>query len=239
MNGPTRTDPPYVPIRHTAWPTRRSPRLLVLAAVGLVAAAVLVGLAHRPSQAQRAADLRAFVSDMTADIQSCAGGVSDSLYALGQVQSGASHDVATAVNIAQTGAANCSPANNELLDDLEEYQVTESLASFRLNRVVTGLVTWAAPDAQQVQTDVARVLTAAGPAGQGTGPGQLAAGSRDAGRAARGRRLDNRVRQPVAVGQRSTARGCPPDPPPARTSRGPSPHLPCQHRLFASTDKGE
>jgi hypothetical protein len=160
VTGRIRTDPPYVPIRHTAWPTRRSPRLLVLAVFGLVAAAVLVGLAHRPSQAQRAADLRAFVADMTADIQSCAGGVRDSLYALGQVQSGASHDVATAVNIAQTGAANCSPANNELLDDLEEYQVTESLASFRLNRVVTGLVTWAAPEAQQVQTDVAHVLTA-------------------------------------------------------------------------------
>ena len=160
VNGPTRTDPPYVPIRHTAWPTRRSPRLLVLAAVGLVAAAVLVGLVHRPSQAQRATDLRAFVSDLTADIQSCAGGVGESEFALSQVQSGVSHDVATAVNIAQTGAANCSPANNELLDDLEEYQVTESLASFRLNRAVSGLVTWAAPDAQQVQTDVAHVLTA-------------------------------------------------------------------------------
>ncbi len=161
MNAPTRTDPPYVPIRHTAWPTRRAPRPVVLAAVGLLAIAVLVGLAHRPSQSQRAADLRAFVSDMTTDIESCAGGVSESLYALDQVQSGATRDVATAVNIAQTGAANCSPANNELLDDLEEYQVTESLASFRLSRVVNGLVNWAAPDAQQVQTDVARVLTAA------------------------------------------------------------------------------
>jgi hypothetical protein len=159
-NGPTRTDPPYVPIRPTAWPTQRIPRPLVLAVVALVAAAVLVGLAHRPSQAQRAGDLRAFLSDVTADIQSCAGGVGESLFALSQVQSGATRDVATAVNIAQTGAANCSPANNELLDDLEQYQVTESLASFRLNRVVTGLVTWAAPDAQQVQTDVARVLTA-------------------------------------------------------------------------------
>lgn len=162
MNAPTRTDPPYVPIRHTAWPTRRTPRPVVLAAVGLVAVALLVALTHRPSQPQRASDLRAFLSDMTTDIQSCAGGVSESLFALSQVQSGATRDVATAVNIAQTGAANCSPANNELLDDLEEYQVTESLASFHLNRVVSGLVTWAAPEAQQVQTDVARVLTASG-----------------------------------------------------------------------------
>jgi hypothetical protein len=38
--------------------------------------------------------------------------------------------------------------------------VTESLASFRLARVVTGLVNWAAPDAENVQTDVAKVLAA-------------------------------------------------------------------------------
>ena len=160
MTAPPRTDPPYVPIRHTPWPSRRTPRSLVLVGIALVGAAVLVGLAHRPSQAQRASDLRGFLTDMTADIQSCAGGVSESLTALHAVQSGTSSDVPTAVDIAETGAANCSPANNELLDDLEEYQVTESLASFRLSRVVSGLVTWAAPDAQQVQTDVAHVLTA-------------------------------------------------------------------------------
>ena len=72
---------------------------------------------------------------MKYDIQSCAGGVRESLTALRQIESGASHDVATAIYIANTGAANCSPANNELLDDLETYQVTESLASFRLGRV--------------------------------------------------------------------------------------------------------
>jgi hypothetical protein len=167
--GPPGGDPPYVPIRrspwptHPAWPTRHTPRWLLLVAVLVVAGALLVALVHRPSQAQRASDLRGFVNDMNADIQSCAGGVRDSLYALQQIQSGASHDVATAVSIANTGAANCSPANNELLDDLETYQVTESLASFGLPAVVTGLVDWAAPDAEDVQTDVARVLSAPTP----------------------------------------------------------------------------
>ena len=85
-------------------------------------------------------------------------GVSESLSALRQVEAGASSDAGTAVYIANTGAANCSPANNEQIDDLENYQVTESLASFRLERVVTGLVNWAAPDAIDVQTDVAQVL---------------------------------------------------------------------------------
>ena len=168
-SGPPGSDPPYVPIRRSpwptgpAWPTHRAPRWLLLAAVLLVAGALLVALVHRPSQAERASDLRAFVIDMNADIQSCAGGVSDSMTVLRQIQSGASHDVATAISVANTGAANCSPANNELLDDLESYQVTESLASFGLPAVVTGLVDWAAPDAEDVQTDVARVLAAPTP----------------------------------------------------------------------------
>jgi hypothetical protein len=160
MNAPPRADPPYVPIRHTRWPTRRTPRPLLLAGIVLLAGAVLVALVHRPSQTQRASDLRGFLTNMTADIESCAGGVRESLTALHQIESGASRDLATAVSIAQTGAANCSPANNELLDDLVQYQVTESLASYHLGAVVTGLLIWAAPDAQQVQTDVARLLTA-------------------------------------------------------------------------------
>jgi len=160
MSPPVRTDPPYVPIRHTRWATRRTPRWVLLALALVVAGTVLVTLVHKPSPSERATDLRAFLGDMRYDIQSCAGGVRDSLTALRQIESGASHDVSTGVYIANTGAANCSPANNELLDDLISYQVTESLASFRLNRVVTGLVAWAAPDAIDVQTDVARVLRA-------------------------------------------------------------------------------
>jgi hypothetical protein len=163
VDSPPRADPPYVPIRHTRWPARRTPRSLFLVGVALLAVAALVGLAHRPSTAQRAADLRLFLRNMNADIESCAGGVGESLTALHAIQSGANHDTPTAISIAQVGAANCSPANNELLDDLTQFQVTESLASFRLTRVVSGLVTWAAPDAQRVQTDVADVLSARSP----------------------------------------------------------------------------
>jgi hypothetical protein len=126
----------------------------------LIAGAVLVALAHRPSPGQRAADLRGFLSDMNTDIESCAGGVSESLTALHDIESGASHDIATALGIAQYGASNCSPANNMQLGDLSTYQVTESLASFHLASVVTGLITWAAPDAMNVQTDVAALLSA-------------------------------------------------------------------------------
>jgi hypothetical protein len=158
MSSPVRTEPPYVPIRRTRWATHRSPLWLLGALAVLAAGAVLVGLSHTPSQAERASDLRGFLGDMKYDIESCAGGVSESLAALQQVEAGAKSDVGTAVYIANTGAANCSPANNQQLDDLDNYQVTESLASFGLARVVTGLVNWAAPDAENVQNDVALVL---------------------------------------------------------------------------------
>jgi hypothetical protein len=165
VSQPVRTDPPYVPIRHGRWPVGRTPRWVLLAVAALVAAAVLVGLAHKPSQAQRATDLRGFLTDMRTDIESCAGGVSESLAALRQIgplPSKNTSEVKDTISIATYGASNCSPANSMPLDDLEQYQVTESLASFHLARVVTGLVDWAAPDAIDVQTDVVAVLRASG-----------------------------------------------------------------------------
>jgi len=133
------------------------------AAAVLLVIAVLVALAHRPSQAERASDLRGFLHDMTTDIQSCAGGVGESLTALrqlGPLPSRNASEVRDTISIATYGASNCSPANSMPIDDLDQYQVTESLASFRLDRAVTGLVNWAAPDAIDVQTDVIAVLRA-------------------------------------------------------------------------------
>jgi hypothetical protein len=145
----------------------------------LAGAAVLAGglallaIPHHPSTAQRAADLRGVVHDLNTDIESCAGGVSESLTALRQIQSGASHDVKTALYIATYGAANCSPANSMPMDDLVQYQVPESLASFHLDTTVNDLITWGFPDAQRVQTDVATVLTAATPAAVRAATAQL------------------------------------------------------------------
>jgi hypothetical protein len=164
MQTPARADPPYVPIRHTAWPVRRTPRWWFAAGLAIVVAGVLVGLAVHPSKPQRAADLNGFLTDMKTDIQSCAGGVRDSLTALRSIEAGTEHDVGTAIGIATYGSNNCSPANNMLLDDLVGYQVQESLASFRLDRVVYGLVDWATPDALRVQADVAAILRVRGAA---------------------------------------------------------------------------
>jgi hypothetical protein len=150
----------------SGWPVRRTPRWVLLAVVLVVAATVVFSLVHRPSQAQRASDMRGFLSDVTADIESCAGGVGESLTALRLVESGqaaTSTDVSDGISVAQQGSANCAPVNDEELDDLDNYQVTESLDSFGLVAVVSDLVTWAAPDAENVQNDVAAVLSAQTP----------------------------------------------------------------------------
>lgn len=133
---------------------------MIAAAVVLAGGLVLAAIPHHPSTAQRAADLRGVVHDLTTDIESCAGGVTDSLKALRAIESGTSRDVRTAVLIASTAAANCSPANNMQMDDLVQYQVPESLASFHLDAAVNDLVTWGFPLAQRVQGDVAAVLAA-------------------------------------------------------------------------------
>jgi hypothetical protein len=147
----------------SGWPVRRTPRWVLLAAAALVLAAVAVSLVHKPSQAERASDLRGYLREVTTDIESCAGGVGESLTALRQVESGLasrSTDVSDGISVARQGSANCSPADNEQIDNLENYQVPQSLSSFGLAGAVTGLVTWAAPDAQRVQNDVAEVLGA-------------------------------------------------------------------------------
>jgi len=164
MPTPTKTDPPAVPLRHGGWPVHKAPWWLLAAGTLVLAGAVLVGLAVHPTRSQRATDVNGFLQDMTTDIQSCAGGVGESLTVMRAIESGTSHDLQTAIHVASYGASNCSPANNELLDDLAQYQVSESLASFGLPRAVDGLLTWAFPYAQRVQNDVADVLSAKGAA---------------------------------------------------------------------------
>lgn len=164
---------PRTPTRRTGWPVLRTPRWMLAGAAVLVVGLVLAALPHRPSTAQRAADLRGMVHDVTADIESCAGGVTDSLSALHEIQSGASGDVRTAVKIANYGAGNCSPGNNMQMEDLVQYQAPESLASFHLETAVNDLVTWAFPLAQRVQADVAAVVTAGSPSASAAAAAQL------------------------------------------------------------------
>lgn len=164
---------PRTPTSRTGWPVLRTPKWLLAGAVVIVVGIVLVGLPHHPSNSERVSDLRGVVSEMNTGIESCAGGVTESMTALQEIQSGQSHDVGTAVGIATQGAANCTPANSMPMDDLVQYQVPESLASFHLDTTINDLVTWGFPLAQRVQTDVASVLTAHSAAAVASATAQL------------------------------------------------------------------
>jgi len=169
--------PPRLSTRPGGWPVRRTPRWVLAVFAALVVVAVAVALVHKPSSAERASDLRGFLHDVTYDIESCAAGVGESLSALHQVQAEnyrSAADVQDGISVAQQGAANCAPANNEQIDDLENYQVPQSLDSFGLATSVSGLVGWAAPAAEDVQTDVASVLSATTPAARTAAEAKLA-----------------------------------------------------------------
>jgi hypothetical protein len=150
----------------SGWPVRRTPRRLLLAAIPALAVAIAVSLAHSPTSAERASDLHSYLQALTTDVESCAGGVRESLTALRLVEAEdwrSATDISDGISVAEQGAANCGPAANEQIDDLENYQVPESLDGFGLVAVVTSLVDWVAPCAQDVATGVAKVLAAPSP----------------------------------------------------------------------------
>lgn len=163
-----------VSTHRTGWPVLRTPRWMLAAAAVLVIGLVVAAIPHHPSTAQRVSDLRGFVRDMNTDMESCAGGITDSRTALRAIETGTSHDVGTAVNIANDAAANCSPANSMPLDDLVQYQVTESLASFHLQNTVNDLITWAFPLAQRVEVDLGSLAAARTPAAKAHASATLA-----------------------------------------------------------------
>jgi len=186
VDSPTKTEPPFVPLRHTGWASHRTPLWVFAAIIALAAGVVLVSLSHKPSQAQRASDLTAYFKDVTAGIQSCAGGLHDSQAAYEKVQAGDTADFGTAVGILTLGANNCSPANNESLANFTGYQVTESLARFPLDEADNDVITWAFPDAMYAQQDMLAVLRASTPAARAAAQATLtkALATMDAQRAA-------------------------------------------------------
>src|SRR5262245_62511133 len=105
-----RADPSLAPVRGSGWPTRRVPRWALAAGAVLLAIAVAVGLWHRPTTGQRAADLHTFLHQLNDDIQSCSGGVRESLFVLRQIDAGASQDRRNAVDVANNAAEKWFPA---------------------------------------------------------------------------------------------------------------------------------
>jgi hypothetical protein len=160
VDSPTKTEPPFVPLRHTGWATHRTPLWVFAAVIVLIGGVVVLSLSHTPSTAQRAGDLSGYLKDVNAGIESCAGGTRDSMTAFNKVQAGDRADLSAALGILAYNAQNCSPANNEPLSDFAAYQVTESLAF---------------PDALNVQQDMTAVLKADTPAQRATAQETLTA----------------------------------------------------------------
>jgi hypothetical protein len=185
MTSPTQTEPPFVPLRHTGWATKRTPwwvfAVLAVAAAGVV----LVSLSHKPSQSQRASDLAGYFGDVKAGIGSCAAGLHDSENAYGQVLGGDTAQAKTAQSIFTYGGSNCTLAGNEPLTDFASYQVTESLASFNLDTADNDVLTWSF-DSTAAQQDMVAVLRATTPAARASAQSTLKAalGTLDAQRAA-------------------------------------------------------
>jgi hypothetical protein len=164
VDSPTKTEPPFVPLRHTGWASRRTPLWVFAAIIVLIGGVVVVSLSHKPSSAQRAGDLAGYFNDVNAGVESCAGGARDSMTVFDKVQAGDKADLSAAVGILAYNAQNCAPANNEPLSDFANYQVTESLAQFPLDTADNDVITWAFPDAMNAQQDMLAVLQAGTPA---------------------------------------------------------------------------
>jgi hypothetical protein len=160
MTTPTQTEPPFVPLRHGGWATKRTP-LWVFAIVVVVAVGVVVtSLSQKPSPSQRASDLAGYFKDVQAGIGSCAAGLHDSENAYGQLLSGSAALTKNAQSVFTYGESNCTLASNEALSNFGNYQVAQSLASFNLDTADNDVLTWSF-DSSAAQVDMLAVLQAA------------------------------------------------------------------------------
>jgi hypothetical protein len=160
MTAPTQTEPPFVPLRHSGWATKRTPLWVFGALAVLAVAGVLVALSARPSQSERATDLRGYFGDVSAGVGSCAAGLRDSMTSYQAVIGGEVAELGTAKSIVAYGASNCQVATNESLSDFDNYQVSESLDALHLAAADNDVITWAF-DATAYQQDLLSVLAAA------------------------------------------------------------------------------
>jgi hypothetical protein len=149
-------------MRNSGWATRRTPLWVFAVVAVLIAGVVIVSLDQSPSSAQRASDLRGYFGDVNSGIESCAGGLRDAETAVAKVNAGDTADYKTAVGILTYNAQNCSPGNNESLEDFTSYQVPQSLSSLSLDEADNAVITWAF-DAQKAQNEMLTVLQAKTP----------------------------------------------------------------------------
>jgi hypothetical protein len=174
MTPPTQTEPPFVPLRHSGWATKRTPLWVFAVLVVLVIGVVVVSLSHKPSQSQRASDLAGYFNDVKGGIGSCAAGLHDSENAYGQLLGGTAVLNKNAESVFTYGGSNCTVASNEALTDFASYQVAESLDSLNLDTADNDVLSWSF-DATTVQTDMLTALKATTPAAKASARATLSA----------------------------------------------------------------
>jgi hypothetical protein len=172
MNSPTQTEPPFVPLRHSGWASKRTPLWVFAVLVVLVVAAVVTSLSVKPTQSQRASDLRTYFGDVTTGIGSCAAALQGSETAYGDVLRGDTAQAKTALSIFNYGASNCTVAGNEALENFEDYQIAQTLDSLNLNTANNDVITWGF-DANILQADMVAVLNAKTPAARASAEATL------------------------------------------------------------------
>lgn len=163
MTSPTQTEPPFVPLRHKGWATKRTPWWVFAVLAVLVVGGILVSLSVKPSSSQRASDMVGYFEDVQGGIGSCAAGLHDSENAYGQLISGKAVLNKNAESVFTYGASNCTVESNEALNDFVNYQITETLDSYNLNTADNDVVSWSF-DATGAQTDMLAVLETTTPA---------------------------------------------------------------------------
>jgi hypothetical protein len=157
------TEPPFVPLRHRGWATRRTPWWVFAVLAVLVIGGVIVSLSRTPSQSQRASDLKGYFGDVTGGVGSCVASVAQSVTAYNAVLGGEVANLKTAEAIEVYGEGNCTVMSNQPLSDFANYQVAQSLDSLNLDTADNDIITWAF-DGVQYQTDMDTALHAATPA---------------------------------------------------------------------------
>jgi hypothetical protein len=163
MTSPTQTEPPFMPLRHRGWATRRTPWWVFAVLAVLVVAGVLVSLSVKPSNSQRASAMVGYLQDAKGGIGSCAAGVGNSESAYDQLIAGKAVLNKNAESVFTYGESNCTVEGNEALNDFANYQVDEQLASYNLDTADNDIISWAF-DAEAAQSDMLAVLTSGTPA---------------------------------------------------------------------------
>src|SRR6201996_3148450 len=158
MTSPSQTEPPFVPLRHKGWASKRTPLWVFAVVVVLAVGTVVLSLNHQPSSSQRASDLRTYFGDVTTGIGSCAAGVRGSETAYDQVLRGDTAQAKTAVSIFNYGGSNCTVAGSEPVNDFANYQGGESLDSLNLDTADNHIITWGF-GAHPVHTDIGAIWT--------------------------------------------------------------------------------